>query len=303
MGLPVHLRHWRVGAVARGAAGDGRVAHAAARRARLRRPQHRPAAACPCSRRATSRRAADRVGTGGAGWCSTTRRARPSAACASAGPGAPVALDAARLSDAGNDPAPTRPPAAPTTCSPTASARVQRSARRRRASTATAVVPRRRRPASTPRSAHDPRRRRRRAADFEPGRPRPRRHRRVPDRLPQDATPPSSSSTTSATTCSRAVHGTGRRPSTSAASPRCRSTRRAHRRPAARGSSARVVGLSFLLLMAVFRSVARAAQGRDHEPAVHRRRLRRHRRRLPVGLGRGLIGVDAHRSDRARSCP
>ena len=30
---------------------------------------------------------------------------------------------------------------------------------------------------------------------------------------------------------------------------------------------------------------ARAAQGRDHEPAVHRRRLRRARRHLPMGLG------------------
>ena len=32
---------------------------------------------------------------------------------------------------------------------------------------------------------------------------------------------------------------------------------------------------------------ARAAQGGDHEPAVDRRRLRHHRRHLPVGLGHG----------------
>ena len=35
----------------------------------------------------------------------------------------------------------------------------------------------------------------------------------------------------------------------------------------------------------------RAAQGRTHEPAVDRRRLRRARRRVPVGLGQRLIGL------------
>ena len=46
-----------------------------------------------------------------------------------------------------------------------------------------------------------------------------------------------------------------------------------------------VVVLSFLLLMMVFRSHPRPAQGGDHEPAVDRRRLRRRGRGVPVGLG------------------
>ena len=49
-----------------------------------------------------------------------------------------------------------------------------------------------------------------------------------------------------------------------------------------------VLLLSFILLMAVFRSLARAAQGGGHEPAVDRRGLRHARRHLPVGLGHGL---------------
>ena len=47
-----------------------------------------------------------------------------------------------------------------------------------------------------------------------------------------------------------------------------------------------VVLLSFLLLMAVFRSLVIPAMAVGHEPAVGRRRVRRHHRDLPVGLGR-----------------
>ena len=59
-----------------------------------------------------------------------------------------------------------------------------------------------------------------------------------------------------------------------------------HRRPPAALHRRACSCSSFLLLMLVFRSLARAAQGRDHEPAVDRRRLRRDGRGVPVGLGR-----------------
>ena len=47
-----------------------------------------------------------------------------------------------------------------------------------------------------------------------------------------------------------------------------------------------ILGLSFVLLMLMLRSVL--AQGRRHEPALDRRRVRRARRGLPVGLARRL---------------
>ena len=46
----------------------------------------------------------------------------------------------------------------------------------------------------------------------------------------------------------------------------------------------------------------RAAQGRDHEPAVDRRRLRRGRRRVPVGLGQGGWSASPRPSRSCRSC-
>ena len=63
-----------------------------------------------------------------------------------------------------------------------------------------------------------------------------------------------------------------------------------------------VLILSFLLLMVVFRSAARAAQGRDHEPAVDRRGVRRDRRGVPVGLGQRASSASASqaRSRRGR---
>ena len=46
--------------------------------------------------------------------------------------------------------------------------------------------------------------------------------------------------------------------------------------------------------------VARAAEGRHHEPAVDRRGLRRGRGGLPVGMaGATLLGIERHRPDRA----
>ena len=47
-----------------------------------------------------------------------------------------------------------------------------------------------------------------------------------------------------------------------------------------------VLVLSFLLLLGGVPQRPRAAQGRDHEPAVDRRRVRRRRGRVPVGLVR-----------------
>ena len=57
-------------------------------------------------------------------------------------------------------------------------------------------------------------------------------------------------------------------------------------RASCRCSSASSLLLSFLLLMAVFRSLADPADRRGHEPALGRRRVRRRDRRLPVRLGR-----------------
>ena len=47
----------------------------------------------------------------------------------------------------------------------------------------------------------------------------------------------------------------------------------------------------------------RAAQGRGHEPAVDRRRVRRDRRGLPVGLGQEPDRAERRRSRSSRSCP
>ena len=47
-----------------------------------------------------------------------------------------------------------------------------------------------------------------------------------------------------------------------------------------------VVLLCALLLLIVFRSLRDPAAGGDHEPAQHRRRARRDRRDLPMGLAR-----------------
>ena len=76
---------------------------------------------------------------------------------------------------------------------------------------------------------------------------------------------------------------------------------RRHRvRSGCRGSSRSWSPLSFLLLMVVFRVDPRAAQGRGHEPAVDRRRVRRDRRGVPVGLGPAAC---RRRHDRCRSSP
>jgi putative drug exporter of the RND superfamily len=53
-----------------------------------------------------------------------------------------------------------------------------------------------------------------------------------------------------------------------------------------------VVGLSFLLLVVVFRSVVVAGQGRGREPAEDRRGVRRRGRVFSWGWGSGLLGVD-----------
>ena len=47
----------------------------------------------------------------------------------------------------------------------------------------------------------------------------------------------------------------------------------------------------------------RAAQGRGHEPAVDRRRVRRDRGGVPVGLGPGAASASTRRSRSSRSCP
>ena len=52
-----------------------------------------------------------------------------------------------------------------------------------------------------------------------------------------------------------------------------------------------VLALSFLLLMVVFRSLLVPLKAGDRQPAVDRRRLRRRRGDLPVGLGQDLIGI------------
>ena len=59
-----------------------------------------------------------------------------------------------------------------------------------------------------------------------------------------------------------------------------------------------VLLLSFLLLMAVFRSVAIPRQGGHREPAVGGRLLRRDRGRLPVGLAGRLLRHRGHQPDR-----
>ena len=59
-----------------------------------------------------------------------------------------------------------------------------------------------------------------------------------------------------------------------------------------------VVLLSFLLLMAVFRSLVDPGDGVGDEPAVGRRRVRHHHGDLPVGLGRVADRRRPHRSDR-----
>ena len=46
-----------------------------------------------------------------------------------------------------------------------------------------------------------------------------------------------------------------------------------------------VIGLSFLVLMLVFRSVLVPAQGSRAQPVERRSRVRRRRRGVPVGLG------------------
>ena len=56
--------------------------------------------------------------------------------------------------------------------------------------------------------------------------------------------------------------------------------------------------LSFVLLDARVPIAARAAEGRDHEPAVDRRGLRRDRRDLPVGLAQGRRRHRQGRPDR-----
>ena len=53
-----------------------------------------------------------------------------------------------------------------------------------------------------------------------------------------------------------------------------------------------VVGLSFIVLLIAFRSLAGADQGGGDEPALGRRRLRRRHRGLPARLGLSLIGLD-----------
>ena len=54
-----------------------------------------------------------------------------------------------------------------------------------------------------------------------------------------------------------------------------------------------VVLLSFLLLMVVFRSDRHPGDRGRHEPALGRRGVRRHRGRVPVGMGEGLFGLDS----------
>ena len=82
--------------------------------------------------------------------------------------------------------------------------------------------------------------------------------------------------------------------------PRLR--RRRHRRLSARLRACSSRGdllLSFLLLMLGVPIAARAAQGRGHEPAVDRRRVRRDRRGVPVGLARRASSASA-RTGRSR---
>ena len=62
---------------------------------------------------------------------------------------------------------------------------------------------------------------------------------------------------------------------------------------------AAVIALSFLLLMAVFRSHRRAHQSRSHEPALHRCLLRHPGCRLPVGLVRQHPWRQPHRPGRS----
>ena len=50
---------------------------------------------------------------------------------------------------------------------------------------------------------------------------------------------------------------------------------------------------SYLVLLVVLRSVAAAAEGRAHEPALGRRGLRRARRGLPVRLARRHLGFNS----------
>ncbi len=62
-----------------------------------------------------------------------------------------------------------------------------------------------------------------------------------------------------------------------------------------------VLGLSFLLLMAVFRSLLVPLEGGDHEPADDRRGLRRGGRPVPVGLARATSPASRRRRS-SRGC-
>ena len=63
-----------------------------------------------------------------------------------------------------------------------------------------------------------------------------------------------------------------------------------------------VVLISFLLLMAVFRSLLIPAIAAVDEPARRRGVVRRDHRRLPVGLGRGACSASTRPGRSRRSC-
>ena len=103
------------------------------------------------------------------------------------------------------------------------------------------------------------------------------------DRLRDDVLPEPSPATTASPA----------RPPATSTSPR----RSSHRLP---WLIAAVVLLAFILLTVAFRVAGHRHQGRRHEPAVGRGRLRSRGRRLPVGLG---SGAGRHRARPCRSRP
>ncbi len=275
--------------------------HAAARAARLRRSEHRPVRASPAAseRKASSRR---RSGTAGAAPCSGVRGRRFIGGLvillllAVA-----VLLAPARHRRRRQRPDDLTRPAAPTTCSPTGFgpgfngpllvvADLQGGH-----ATQGEVEHLREALAQTPGVAlghpvhPEPRRRRR----VDPGRTRRPRRRTKHD----EARPPPARRRRARGDEWHRPDGLRRRRhrGVRATSPTCSRPRL----PLVHRSRAR---LSFLLLMVVFRSIARAAQGRDHEPAVDRRRVRRDRRDLPVGLAERHLRRRQGGPDRGVGC-
>ena len=277
---------------------DGRRDHVAARGARLRRASRSTGS----RRRARAKPSTARRASGPAGAALVQRRPvargdrrpRASSSCSRS--------RCSRCASASPTPATTRRRArraGPTTCSPRASGPAS-TGRCSSWATRRARRPRRAVPQLVAAIARDARRRR--------GRPRPSPNAHgppllqvVPTRRPQDERDRARAPTCATTSCPTATRGTDLDVHVGGQTAvgvdladmlghRLPDLHRRRARPELPAADGRVP------------IAARAAQGRDHEPAVDRRGVRRDRRDLPVGLGRrASLGVGKERRSRRGS--